>query len=42
MENNEYKNRILDKKIDLYLKLFRLILIEGPKWCDKTWSENAM
>ena len=39
--NNEYKNIILDKKID-YLKLFGLIFIEGPKWCDKTWSENTM
>lgn len=38
MENNEYKERIIDKKIQLYLQIFGSILIEGPKWCGKTWS----
>jgi LPXTG-site transpeptidase (sortase) family protein len=33
-----YKNRIIDKKIDLYLETFGAILIEGPKWCGKTWT----
>ena len=33
-----YKNRIIDKKIDEYLKLFGAICVEGPKWCGKTWT----
>lgn len=37
MEITEYKERVIDKKIGLYLKLFGSILIEGPKWCGKTW-----
>jgi predicted AAA+ superfamily ATPase len=33
-----YINRIIDAKIEEYLQLFGAILIEGPKWCGKTWS----
>lgn len=33
----EYKNRLIDKKVDDYLKTFGAVLIEGPKWCGKTW-----
>lgn len=36
MEN--YKARIIDKKIDKYLSVFGAICIEGPKWCGKTWT----
>lgn len=38
MEN--YKARIIDKKIDKYLSVFRAICIEGPKWCGKTWTSS--
>ncbi len=38
MENPNYKNRIVDEKIDKYLKLFGAIVIEGPKYCGKTWA----
>ena len=38
MEIKNYKSRLIDKKIELYLKIFGSILIEGPKWCGKTWS----
>lgn len=37
MESVNYKERILDKKVDEYLKLFGAVLIEGPKYCGKTW-----
>ena len=37
MEINNYKNRILDDKVEMYLKLFGAICIEGPKYCGKTW-----
>lgn len=36
MELKEYKARVIDKKIDTYLKIFGAVLIEGPKWCGKT------
>ena len=38
MEN--YKTRIIDKKIDKYLSVFGAICIEGPKWCGKTWTSS--
>ena len=33
-----YKKRIADDKIELFLKLFGAISIEGPKYCGKTWA----
>lgn len=33
-----YKERLIDSKIDRYLDTFGAILIEGPKWCGKTWT----
>ena len=38
MKINNYKKRIIDKKIATYLESFGAVLIEGPKWCGKTWS----
>lgn len=32
-----YKERLLDSKIEEYLKIFGAVVIEGPKWCGKTW-----
>lgn len=40
MENREYKPRIIDKTIKIYLNTFQAILIEGPKWCGKTWTSK--
>lgn len=37
MENSNYKKRIVDKKIEQYLRLFGAVCIEGPKYCGKTW-----
>ena len=36
----DYKARIIDKKIDKYLSVFGAICIEGPKWCGKTWTSS--
>lgn len=33
-----YKERLIDKKISQYLKIFGAVCIEGPKWCGKTWT----
>ena len=38
MEIKNYKRRIVDEKIEHYLKLFGAICIEGPKYCGKTWA----
>jgi len=33
-----YIPRLIDKKIARYLNVFGAVLIEGPKWCGKTWT----
>ena len=33
-----YKERLIDKKIEEYLKIFGALSIDGPKWCGKTWT----
>ena len=38
MKIENYKKRIVDKKIEHYLKLFGAVSIEGPKYCGKTWA----
>ena len=38
MKIENYKRRIVDDKIEHYLKLFGAICIEGPKYCGKTWA----
>lgn len=38
MKIKNYKKRMVDKKIEHYLKLFGAISIEGPKYCGKTWA----
>ncbi len=40
MDKNEYKPRIIDKKIEEYLSVFGAVCIEGPKWCGKTWTSS--
>ena len=32
----EYKKRVVDAVLDLYLECMGAVLIEGPKWCGKT------
>lgn len=38
MENKRYQPRIIDKKLEEYLKVFGAVCLEGPKWCGKTWT----
>ena len=38
LTNDNYKKRLVDKKIKEYLSVFGAISIEGPKWCGKTWT----
>ncbi len=38
LTKKDYTKRLVDKKIDNYLKIFGAVSIEGPKWCGKTWT----
>lgn len=40
MKENNYKPRIIDKKVNEYLSVFGAVCIEGPKWCGKTWTSR--
>ncbi len=33
-----YRERIIDRKIEEYMKIFGAVCVEGPKWCGKTWT----
>ena len=35
-----YKTRLIDKKIDKYMRIYGAVCIEGPKWCGKTWTSR--
>lgn len=35
---DHYVDRLIDRKIGEYLKIFGALSIEGPKWCGKTWA----
>ena len=36
--DKDYKKRLIEKKLDDCLSVFGAVLIEGPKWCGKTWT----
>ena len=38
MDKQKYMPRLIDKKVETYLKTFGALCIEGPKWCGKTWT----
>ena len=40
MKKSDYKARIIDDKVEKYLKMFGAICIEGPKWCGKTRTSS--
>ncbi len=40
MQLKNYKPRIIDKTVEMYLKTFGALLLEGPKWCGKTWTSK--
>jgi predicted AAA+ superfamily ATPase len=41
LKKEGYIPRLVDHKIERYLRIFGAILIEGPKWCGKTWTALA-
>lgn len=38
MKNRNYRPRVIDSTLKLYLDTFGAVIIEGPKWCGKTWT----
>ena len=38
MKNRNYRPRVIDSTLNLYLDTFGAVIIEGPKWCGKTWT----
>lgn len=40
MEKDNYMPRIVDAKLQEYLKTFGAVCVEGPKWCGKTWTSS--
>lgn len=38
MDKQKYMPRLIDKKVETYLKTFGALCIEGPKGCGKTWT----
>ena len=33
-----YKPRVIDRKVEAFLTALGAVVIEGPKWCGKTWT----
>lgn len=40
MDRQKYMPRIIDNKIEEYLKIIGAVCVEGPKWCGKTWTSS--
>ena len=40
MENQNYMPRIVDTRIEEYLKIFGAVCVEGPRGCGKTWTSS--
>ena len=38
MRREGYRERLIDRNVELYLSTFGAVCIEGPKWCGKTWT----
>lgn len=40
MDRLRYRPRLVDKRLDFYLATFPAVVVEGPKWCGKTWTST--
>lgn len=38
LKHEEYRPRIVDKQLEQMLNTFGAVIVEGPKWCGKTWT----
>jgi predicted AAA+ superfamily ATPase len=37
-DGERYRPRVIDGRLERYLRVFGAVLVEGPKWCGKTWT----
>ena len=40
VDKSNYKQRVIDARVEKYLETMGAICIEGPKWCGKTWTSS--
>lgn len=40
VDKSNYKQRVIDARVEKYLEASGAICIEGPKWCGKTWTSS--
>ena len=40
MEIAGYRPRVIDERLEKYLRTFGAVCVEGPKWCGKTWTSR--
>ena len=40
MYRADYKPRLVDRQVDEFLSAMGAVVIEGPKWCGKTWTSS--
>ena len=40
MHRADYKPRLIDRRVEEYLTTMGAVVIEGPKWCGKTWTSS--
>ena len=40
MLRDDYKPRLVDRQVEEYLSAMGAVVIEGPKWCGKTWTSS--
>ena len=40
MEISGYRPRVIDERLNMYLRTFGAVCVEGPKWCGKTWTSR--
>ncbi len=38
LRKERYRDRLVDEHLARYLRIFGAVVIEGPKWCGKTWT----
>ncbi len=38
MKRKDYKPRLIDRQVEDFLTAMGAVVIEGPKWCGKTWT----
>ena len=40
MYRADYKARLVDRRVEEFLSAMGAVVIEGPKWCGKTWTSS--